>query len=343
MNRRYTMLSLAAMALVSACGQGAAPRPRAHTAKRKVALLLPLSGSRATLGKRMAKAVWLVEDTGGTSGRTQILDAGETPSEAASAAARAISEGANTLVGPLFRQQTPAVVHAAGDVPVISLSNDDTLAAAGAWVFGVTPAQSARAVMEYAKKSGAKRVTMLRTGSALDQPAAKVLAKEAKSSGIAALAPVPADTSAAGMAQALRQSGGGRLPDVVYVPTSGPKAVSQAVAAVRTGVTTIGSLQWSGLPPKDLTRLDKACFTGPDPVRFNRLSATFAAHLGGEMGVIAALAVDAVAFAHTSGRSIAGRNPTPGLLGAATFRADKTCDRTLSILRIDGGAVRLVA
>ncbi len=337
LNRRR-FIEMAGAALLMGCGQSPSGigSPLSQQSKQRAALLLPLSGSRATLGKQMAKAVWLVEDFSGATGRTQVLDAGETPQSASSATRKALADGATIIVGPLFRDQTPAVVEAAGDVPVLSLSNDTALAAQGAWVFGVTPAQSVAAVGTYARKTGARRLAMLETGSILDARAANAF----KTNRTKTLPTVPASTSPSDMLAALRQSGGGPLPDVLYIPTAGKKALQQAVASVKTGVTTIGSLQWSGLPQSDLDRLDKACFTGPDPVRFNRLSAAFRAQLEEEMGVIAALAVDAVETAHASkGKAIGRGTEIEGLLGQTRLLPNGTCSRILAILRINGGDV----
>jgi hypothetical protein len=191
-------------------------------------------------------------------------------------------------------------------------------------------------VLAYAAKTGAKRLAMLDTGSALDGRAARAFATGRKTG----LPRVSAGTAPADMAGALRRAGGGVMPDLLYVPNAGPSALTQAVASVRAGVTTIGSLQWSGLAQGDLERLDKACFTGPDPVRFNRLSNAYRTQLEEEMGVIAALAVDAVEMAYhlqSNGRST--RKPVEGLLGPTRFQRDGSFERQLAILRIDGGDV----
>ncbi|MEO0378848.1 MAG: penicillin-binding protein activator [Pseudomonadota bacterium] len=346
-NRRRLGAGLMALTALSACATGnrpPAPRRNRQT-ESKVALLLPLSGPRAALGQQMAKTVWLVEDLSGQRGRTQVLDAGETAGTAGAAAQKAIAQGSNVIVGPLFRDQTPAVVKAAGQVPVISLSNDAALAQQGAWVFGVTPSQSAEAVLRYAKQSGARRVTMLETSGALGPRAHSALTKGARKARVTPLPTVPSATAPGGMRQAMMAAGGGQMPDIIYVPTSNQKILDQAIAAVETGVTTIGSLQWAGLPPKTLTRLDKACFVGPDPNQFNRLSATYRSQLDEEMGVIAALAVDAVAMAQQLGgrRSLQDRSPTNGLLGPTRFRPDRTAERTLAVLRITGTGVQRVA
>ncbi|WP_370399920.1 ABC transporter substrate-binding protein [Sulfitobacter sp. JB4-11] len=346
LNRRRFGAGLMALSAVSACtgGNEATPRSNRQTENR-VALLLPLSGPRAPLGEQMAKTVWLVEDMSGQRGRTDVIDAGETPGAAAAAAQKAIARGANIIVGPLFRDQTPAVVQAAKEIPVITLSNDADLATQGAWVFGVTPTQSVEAVLRYAKQSGAKRVTLLETSDALSARANTALRQGARKARVTSLPPVAAATQPGGMEAALKNVGSGQMPDILYVPTSNARTLDQAVAAVQTGVTTIGSLQWAGLPPQTLERLDKACFIGPDPGRFGRLSASYRAQLDEEMGVIAALAVDAVAVAQDIGgkRRLTQRKPYNGLLGPTRFLSDRTCERTLAVLRISGTGVLRVA
>lgn len=347
LSRRRFSLGLGSLPLLAACGsrQGAGFRPRPRQTAQRVALLVPLSGPRAPLGQKMAKAVWLSEDLGAPGTRASVLDAGQDAQMARAAAARAVAEGADIIVGPLFRDQTAAVVQAAGDVPVLTLSNDDALAEQGAWVFGVTPAQSVEAVLRYSKQAGAQRIALLETPGAVGTRARATLQGRSSKAGVALLPEVPQATAPAAMGAALRQAGGGSLPDILYVPSSGVAALEQAVAAVGTGVTTIGSLQWSGLPARQFAKLDKACFTGPDPQRFDRLSASFQAQLGEDMGVLGALAVDAVAFAKSvdAPARIARTGPMDGLLGPTGFRPDRTCDRALSVLRIAGGGVVRVA
>ncbi|WP_299689813.1 penicillin-binding protein activator [uncultured Tateyamaria sp.] len=338
---------LGALPIAAGCTAQSGPlsRQRKLDDAARVVLLLPLSGNRAALGQQMAKAVWLVEDLAGLAGQTQIVDAGDTADMAARATRNAVAQGANIIVGPLFRDQTPAVVQAAGTAPVLSLSNDATLAASGAWVFGVTPAQSVDTVLRFAKDSGARRMAVLQTNGALGQRAVDAVTAGARNARVTALPVVPAATRPGQLAEALQRTGGGTLPDILYVPGTSATALKQAEAAVQTGVTTIGSLQWSGLDQPQLNRLDKACFTGPDPVRFNRLSAFFRAQLEEEMGVIAALAVDAVGLAHAAGGTshLSHRTPYEGLLGDTRFERDRRCVRRLAILRIDGGDVLPVA
>lgn len=345
-SRRRVCFALAAMPLMSACATGARPTRSKGTSRQSpnVALLLPLSGPQTDLGKRMAKAVWLAEDTSGVPKRTIIVDAGQTEASAATATQKAIDQGADVLVGPLFRHQAASVVQSSGGRPVLSLSNDRALSQSGAWVFGVTPKQSVDTVLGFAKQTGARRIAMMSTPGPLGERARAALQTASGRTGFQILPDIPATTKPTDMSAALQQSGTNQMPDILYVPTAASGTIDQAVASVSTGVTTIGSLQWSGLASDTLKRLDKACFTGPDPDRFNRLSAAYRAQLDEDMGVIAALAIDAVAMANTSGSAsgFASRTTMNGLLGATRFDKNRQCSRSLTILRIDRGSVHRV-
>ena len=74
----------------------------------------------------------------------------------ASPPARRSTAAPALLLGPLRADQTPAVLAEAGAAPVVTFSNDDRLAAQGAFVMGVTPAQSVAAAFSYARAQGVR-------------------------------------------------------------------------------------------------------------------------------------------------------------------------------------------
>ena len=86
----------------------AAPIPA--PAAVKVALLLPLSGANADLGKAMLEAAQLALFTIGSDQLTLIpRDTAGTPDGAAEAARSAIAEGAKLILGPLLADEVEAV------------------------------------------------------------------------------------------------------------------------------------------------------------------------------------------------------------------------------------------
>lgn len=124
------------------------------TQRHRVALLVPLTGPNGGVGRSIANATQLaLLDT--RSERVRITTYDTAPG-AAAAAQRAIAEGNRLILGPLLADDVRAVVPIArgAKVPVISYSNDVSVAGNGAWLLGYTPAQSIDRVVGYARTNG---------------------------------------------------------------------------------------------------------------------------------------------------------------------------------------------
>ncbi|MFD1034751.1 penicillin-binding protein activator [Sphingomonas hankookensis] len=124
------------------------------TQRHRVALLVPLTGPNGGVGRSIANATQLaLLDTRSERVRITTYD---TALGAAAAAQRAIAEGNRLILGPLLADDVRAVAPIArgAKVPVISYSNDVSVAGNGAWLLGYTPAQSIDRVVGYARSSG---------------------------------------------------------------------------------------------------------------------------------------------------------------------------------------------
>ncbi len=125
--------------------------------RHRVALLVPLSGPNGGVGRSIANATQLaLLDTRSERVRITTYD---TALGAAAAAQRAIGEGNRLILGPLLADDVRAVapIARAAKVPVISYSNDVSVAGGGAYLLGYTPAQSIDRVVGYARTSGMTR------------------------------------------------------------------------------------------------------------------------------------------------------------------------------------------
>ena len=151
---------LAACGALPGPGAGAGAGARNGVGAGKAALLLPLTGANATIGKNMANAASLAVLGRDAAAQPPVFDTGDTAEGAAAAAVAALARGARLLMGPLRADQTPAVLAVAGQVPVVTFSNDETMADAGAFVMGVTPAQSVSAMFSYARAQGLSRIAV---------------------------------------------------------------------------------------------------------------------------------------------------------------------------------------
>lgn len=124
------------------------------TARHRVALLVPLSGTNAGVGQSLANATQLaLLDSRNESVRITTYD---TATGAALAAQHALSDGNQLIIGPLLADDVRAVAPIARSkgVPVVSFSNDTTTAGNGVYLMGYVPAQSIGRVVDYATAHG---------------------------------------------------------------------------------------------------------------------------------------------------------------------------------------------
>lgn len=310
----------------------------------EAALLLPLSGANAGVGAAMAQAADLAGLGRAPESMPRRYDTGDTAEGAAAAAVAALDDGARLLMGPLRSDQTPAVLAVAGSVPVLTFSNDDRLQ--GAFVFGVTAAQSVSAMFSYAVSQGISRVAVVATQGPLGAAAGTAAVQIAAAGGLNLSAVVLRDPTAPGLVQAIREASGGVLPQAVFLPDGG-LALAAFVRGLRgSTLQVLGSVQWGIGDVAGNAALDGAAFAAPAPDLFQPFSDRYLATYGVEPGVVAALGYDAVLMA--MGLGDAGTLNRQGLLRKAGFtgvlggfRFDKTgrCHRDLAVLGIEQGRV----
>jgi len=110
-----------------------------------VAILLPLSGKLADIGKPMLRAAQLALSVPGS----PVLESKDTKgtAEGAEAAAQsAIEAGARMILGPLTSAETARIAPLARSarVPVLAFTTDRAQAQPGIWTLGITPEQQVR-------------------------------------------------------------------------------------------------------------------------------------------------------------------------------------------------------
>ena len=127
------------------------------TSRHRVALLVPLSGDNAAVGRSIANATTMaLLDTNAENLRITTYD---TATGAGSAAQRAIADGNKLILGPLLREDVSPVLARArpADVPLVTFSNDTSVAAPDVFVMGHVPEQSVTRTVGYLAGQGARR------------------------------------------------------------------------------------------------------------------------------------------------------------------------------------------
>ncbi|MCH9845136.1 MAG: penicillin-binding protein activator [Alphaproteobacteria bacterium] len=75
---------------------------------------------------------------------------------------QAIDDDIDIILGPLFAESVNKIAPLAGDegLPIIAFSNSEAIATQGAYVFGLTPAQQAKQIINYALANGSKNIAV---------------------------------------------------------------------------------------------------------------------------------------------------------------------------------------
>jgi len=139
----------------------ATSKPRAGA---QVALLAPLSGQHAAVGKGLLEAAQLaLFDMRKPSLSLMPIDTKGTPEGAAGAARKAVSQGADMIIGPLLAGSVSAVgpIARSADIPVLAFSNTPSVAGDGVYVMGFTPDQQVQSSIEFAVAEGVTRFAVL--------------------------------------------------------------------------------------------------------------------------------------------------------------------------------------
>ena len=345
-------LPLLAAPFLVACGDlSLRPQqtPRGSGAQ-DAALLLPLSGELSGIGQNMERAASLVTSGFPAGAAPAVLDCGDSPETAAAAARTAIAAGAKVLFGPLRAEQTTAVLSVAGNVPVVTFSNDDTLAAQGAFVMGLTPAQSVGTMLSYARAQGLTRVAILSADTPFGRASIDAANLIAPAGGITLSAALLRAPEQGGHVDALRSASGGTLPQAVYIPDSGARLAALAKGFRAADVQLLGSVQWSAANAAVNGDLDGAWFAAPSPDLYQPFQDRFFDSFNTDAGVVAALGHDAALIAGGLAdiRSLNRKGLTraagfTGVLGPFRFSADGRCIRSLAVLSLAGGQTQVVA
>ena len=123
----------------------------------RVALLVPLTGRGAAIGRALLDAAQLaLFETAQDDLELLVFDTQGTVVGAEDAARLAVADGARLILGPLFGASAQAVrpvVEAAG-ISAVSFSNNRDIAGGGVYVFGFLPDQQVRRIISYAAGKG---------------------------------------------------------------------------------------------------------------------------------------------------------------------------------------------
>ncbi|OJY69878.1 MAG: penicillin-binding protein activator [Sphingobium sp. 66-54] len=202
------------------------------TARHRVALLVPMSGANAGVGRSIANATTMaLLDTRTERLRITTYDTGK---GAAAAAQRAVAEGNKLILGPLTADEVKAAapIARAASVPIISYSNDVSVAGQGVYLLGYMPEQSIARIVAYARSRGLNNFAALVPKGVYGERAGSAFLSRVKAAGGTVVAMETFDRSAGSVQAAVKRLAASSSYDALLIADAGRIAL-QAGPLVR--------------------------------------------------------------------------------------------------------------
>lgn len=326
--------------------------------RHRVALLVPLTGSNAGVGESIANAANLaVLDTGGKLIRVTTYD---TALGAPAAAQKAIAEGSRVILGPLLAEDVRAVAPIArkANVPLISFSNDASVAGGGTWLLGYSPAQSIERVVAFARSKGAASFAGLAPNGVYGQRASNAMIRAVEAAGGRMVGMQNYDRSQRSMQQAVARLSQTSAYDALLIADSGGVAV-QLAPLVRKGgganARLLGTELWNTERAiASNAALRGAWFASVSDALYNQLANKYRARYGKAPYRLSSLGYDAVLLVTRVARDwkvgsafparvLGDQGGFAGIDGAFRFGKDGIAERALEVQQVDPGKFTVVS
>jgi ABC-type branched-subunit amino acid transport system substrate-binding protein len=325
----------------------------------RVALLVPLSGPNAGVGQSIANAAKLaLLDTGAERIRLTVYDTAR--GGAGAAANEALAAGDRLFLGPLLADDVRAVSAIArrADVPVVSFSNDASVAGDNVYLIGFTPAESVERVFAYARTQGLTRFAALTPGGIYGRRVAEAAVEATQRGGSRLVATQTFEREPASLRAAVARVGEQGAYDAVLIGESS-RTAALAVPYVRSGGSPRARILGTELWANDATigavpALRGAWFAAVSDTLFNQMRERYRARYGGNPYRLASLGYDAVLLAVRAARDWREGRPFPqralhdpagfvGIDGPFRFGAGNVAERALEVREVIAGGTSVVS
>lgn len=322
----------------------------------RVALILPLSqpSGPSVVGTSLRNAAELAWIESGNNDITILVkDDRSTPEGARAAAEKAVSEGADLIIGPLFAssvREVAPVARAAGK-PVIAFSTDLSTAGHDLYLLSFPIENYVDRIVDYAASKGKKSIAAMIPDNDYGRVAEGAFQQAAARNNFRVMTvehygPKTMAEAAQKIAALHDQI------DSLFIAEQADamQPLSQALFAAGINakdVQILGTGLWNDARVLKLPSLQGAWFSAPENGGFNAFAERYRAKYQYDPPRIATLAYDAVsvaaALAHSQGSQryaanvLTNRSGFNGADGVFRFRPDGTNERGLAVLQINDG------
>ncbi len=333
-----------------------------HTPLR-VALLLPLSSgsaeTRAVANAFEQAAEMAVFDAGNPDILLIPLDDAGTTEGAAAAAARAVSEGAEIILGPLFAQSVTVVAPIAREqsVPVIAFSSDRSVGGQGVYLLSFQPEDEVKHIITYAAHHGHTAFAALVPQTPYGEITAAafrdaVTASGARMTSLTSFSPKPEDVGPPTAAVAATH------PDAILIAQGGVVLRSIAPTLAMEGASNrtvkfLGTGLWDDSSIMREPMLAGGWFAAPSLIGERNFADKYKSVYGVSPPRISSLGYDAVSlvallakgkpYQRFSQATLTDPNGFAGVDGIFRFHADGSAERGLAIMEVQPSGFVVVA
>lgn len=328
------------------------------TARHRVALLVPMTGANADVGESIANATMMaLLDSKSDKIRITTYDTGM---GAAAAAQKAIADGNKLILGPLISENVTEVapIARAANVPIISFSNDTTVAGNGVYLLGYVPGQSVTRVIKYAREKGMSKFAAIAPQGAYGERSLAALRAGVAANGGTVVSVETYDRSAAGVTGAIRRLSRGPSYDALLIADGG-KVALQAAPLVRANASKTAKILGTELWNTESSlagnkALQGAWFASVSDNLYGQMADKYRARYGKAPYRISSLGYDAVLLTVRMSRNwtpgknfpVNNLNVTDGFGGIdGIFKFDKRgiADRALEVSEVRSGGFAVVS
>ncbi|PWJ17422.1 penicillin-binding protein activator [Jannaschia seohaensis] len=332
----------------------------------QVALLVPYGSARETdtqVARSLENAARLAAADLGGAVEVNVYPTQGTASGAQTATQQAIAAGAQVVLGPLYADNAAAagVAASTSGVPVLSFSNNISVAGGNVWVLGNTFDNVAQRLLTFAASQGRNRVLVTHNDGQAGRIAAEAIARAAPGTGAQITGNIAYPLSQAGIQAAvptIARQVGATGSNAVFLTgnTAGDlPVIAQLLTEAGVGgeqVRYLGLTRWDiPFDARTLPALQGGYFTLPDPAPAQQFEARYRGAYAAAPHPLAGLAYDGMAAigaisrrGDTVGRTtLTAPSGFAGVGGVFRLLPDGSIQRSLAVAQIVNRQIQVVS
>jgi len=363
------LLALPVLGLAAAVLSACVPTSGSNLAAGQpvqVALLVPSGSGQASdelLARSLENAARLaMADLQGVQIDLRVYSTAGQTSRAASAAAQAVNEGAQIILGPVFAQEANAAgnVLAASGVNVLSFSNNAAIAGGNVFVLGTTFPNVANRLAKFAVRQGKGNITVVHDRTPAGEAGRAAIEAGVAAAGGSVMGAMGYEFSQNGLVQtapAIAEAARINGSNALFMTADTAGALPLLTQILRDNGLSAATAQFIGLTRWDVPAANVALpsvqggwFALPDPALYQQYVQRYSTAYGSAPHPVSSLAYDGIAaigaLARRGGpltaKALTQGSGFAGVTGVFRLLPDGTSERGLAVAEIRNNQVVVI-